>query len=148
MNNCTFINGTSFNSTNPCYDYEDDYDNVWQTLIFMGIIVICFCLIICPIREHCLRNSSNRSVEVIIRENREREVSPLVLYIDYTKKIISIIIPPKNQGMCVICLDELINEENKKLGKLNNCTHVFHMKCLNTWLNEKPICPVCRRDVI
>lgn len=43
---------------------------------------------------------------------------------------------------CVICL------ENFKLGErcrlLPNCNHSFHVQCIDSWLLNKPICPICR----
>jgi len=40
---------------------------------------------------------------------------------------------------CVICFDELKNQI-----KSLTCCHVFHPKCINTWLFENQSCPICR----
>ncbi len=40
---------------------------------------------------------------------------------------------------CVICFEEL-----KDKIKTLTCCHVFHPKCINTWLFENQSCPVCR----
>jgi hypothetical protein len=40
--------------------------------------------------------------------------------------------------ICAICLEENANK------RLQNCGHYFHETCINTWLNIKPICPLCR----
>ncbi|GFS76679.1 hypothetical protein TNCV_1622561 [Trichonephila clavipes] len=41
---------------------------------------------------------------------------------------------------CSICLD---TSQRRKLKTLQ-CSHVFHEKCINTWLHSNEICPVCR----
>ncbi len=45
----------------------------------------------------------------------------------------------KTNHKCVVCLDFL----NNKIKTLT-CCHVFHPKCINTWLFENQTCPVCR----
>jgi hypothetical protein len=40
---------------------------------------------------------------------------------------------------CVICLKNLHNKI-----KTLTCCHVFHSKCINTWLFENQSCPICR----
>lgn len=41
---------------------------------------------------------------------------------------------------CSICLDILNNDTNKIL----TCNHIFHKKCIDTWLKRNNICPLCR----
>jgi hypothetical protein len=40
---------------------------------------------------------------------------------------------------CVVCLENLRNKI-----KTLTCCHVFHPKCINTWLYENQTCPICR----
>ncbi|GFY48413.1 hypothetical protein TNIN_359671 [Trichonephila inaurata madagascariensis] len=42
---------------------------------------------------------------------------------------------------CSICLDTSRRRKMKTL----QCSHVFHEKCINTWLHTNEICPVCRK---
>jgi len=52
-----------------------------------------------------------------------------------------------NDKTCVICQDE-INIQCHCI--ILNCGHLFHKKCVELWLTkhcEKPICPMCRKDV-
>ncbi|GFS76674.1 hypothetical protein TNCV_1622531 [Trichonephila clavipes] len=42
---------------------------------------------------------------------------------------------------CSICLD---TSQRRKLKTLQ-CSHVFHEKCINTWLHSNEICPICRK---
>lgn len=64
---------------------------------------------------------------------------------------------------CVICLDKLKEkgeekeeeeekekEEIKKerqIAKLK-CNHYFHEKCISSWFDQKPDCPICRGTVV
>ena len=45
--------------------------------------------------------------------------------------------------ICSICLDD----KNKNVVQLHSCGHIFHKKCLDTWLNIKPYCPLCRSEL-
>ncbi len=49
--------------------------------------------------------------------------------------------------LCVICSSDIVRWE--QVG-ITPCKHVFHKKCLKTWLTKsctKPTCPCCRHDV-
>jgi hypothetical protein len=41
---------------------------------------------------------------------------------------------------CPICLEELNSNDSKVLV----CKHSFHKLCIDTWLERKNICPLCR----
>tara|TARA_B100000745_G_scaffold234705_1_gene158188 strand:- start:152 stop:748 length:597 start_codon:yes stop_codon:yes gene_type:complete len=45
---------------------------------------------------------------------------------------------------CCICLDEF--KYKSKVCRLE-CCHLFHKKCIEKWLLEKPICPLCKYDI-
>ena len=45
---------------------------------------------------------------------------------------------------CVICMTDYI--ENESLTGLP-CCHYFHESCINTWLKESRLCPICRLDI-
>lgn len=42
---------------------------------------------------------------------------------------------------CSICLNEFNSKE--KLKQFPKCEHLFHIKCLDIWLNIEPTCPNC-----
>ncbi|KAG5035588.1 hypothetical protein AAZX31_04G164800 [Glycine max] len=43
---------------------------------------------------------------------------------------------------CAVCL------ENFKVGDvcrlLPNCSHSFHVQCIDSWILQTPVCPICR----
>eukprot|EP00041_Stephanoeca_diplocostata_P020314 m.452383 g.452383 ORF g.452383 m.452383 type:complete len:701 (+) comp21540_c0_seq1:124-2226(+) len=48
-------------------------------------------------------------------------------------------------SVCVICRDEM--EAGTGVKRLP-CGHIFHQKCLRTWLHQQQICAICRADVL
>ncbi|KAG6436131.1 hypothetical protein SASPL_101015 [Salvia splendens] len=45
---------------------------------------------------------------------------------------------------CPICLSEF--EEGETVKLIPYCGHVFHAKCVDTWLHLHVTCPLCRSD--
>jgi E3 ubiquitin-protein ligase RNF38/44 len=46
---------------------------------------------------------------------------------------------------CAVCLSEF--EERERVRLLPNCSHAFHIDCIDTWLQGSARCPFCRSDV-
>ncbi|GKV18176.1 hypothetical protein SLEP1_g28597 [Rubroshorea leprosula] len=46
---------------------------------------------------------------------------------------------------CAVCLDGF--RQGQWCRKLDGCGHLFHRKCVDTWLVKIAACPVCRRRV-
>ncbi|CAN1165564.1 Putative RING-H2 finger protein ATL49 [Linum perenne] len=46
---------------------------------------------------------------------------------------------------CAVCLSEF--EPEDKLRLLPNCSHAFHMDCIDTWLLSHSTCPLCRSSL-
>ena len=49
-----------------------------------------------------------------------------------------------NKNSCVICLEKFKNHQ--KVYKLD-CTHIFHIRCLNKEIKFRPKCPCCRKNL-
>ncbi|KAK7262417.1 hypothetical protein RJT34_29990 [Clitoria ternatea] len=47
---------------------------------------------------------------------------------------------------CAICLGEY--EEGEWLKLLPNCSHRFHIRCIDTWFESHSNCPLCRTVVL
>lgn len=46
---------------------------------------------------------------------------------------------------CAVCLGEF--EDSDWLKQLPNCSHVFHVCCIDTWFQSHSNCPLCRSSV-
>ncbi|CAA7390782.1 unnamed protein product [Spirodela intermedia] len=46
---------------------------------------------------------------------------------------------------CVVCLSGF--EEGERLRQLPRCSHVFHIDCIDVWLQNSVKCPICRLDI-
>lgn len=49
------------------------------------------------------------------------------------------------EGTCSVCLSEF--QEDERVRLLPNCTHAFHISCIDTWLTSHTNCPLCRSEV-
>lgn len=46
---------------------------------------------------------------------------------------------------CAVCLNEF--QEEERIRMLPNCFHVFHIDCIDTWLQTHENCPLCRAHI-
>uniref|UniRef100_A0A5B7BFL3 RING-type E3 ubiquitin transferase n=1 Tax=Davidia involucrata TaxID=16924 RepID=A0A5B7BFL3_DAVIN len=46
---------------------------------------------------------------------------------------------------CAVCLNEF--QEEEKLRIIPNCSHVFHIDCIDVWLQNNANCPLCRTSI-
>ncbi|KAK2993547.1 hypothetical protein RJ640_021809 [Escallonia rubra] len=46
---------------------------------------------------------------------------------------------------CAVCLSEF--QEAEKLRIIPNCSHVFHIDCIDVWLQSNANCPLCRTSI-
>jgi len=124
---------------------SDDPDERYSTMLFFIIIIV---VIFAPSRYEAIGR------RVRIREFM-REHSVINFNIPENRdgilaQIKGHIIPvPKNEIVgsdeCVICLDDYDYDNN--VGKLR-CNHYYHQKCIERWLMEKTICPLCKYNVL
>ena len=49
-----------------------------------------------------------------------------------------------NKDSCAICLDDL---KTGQMVKALRCSHKFHEKCINNWLKQKLLCPLCKEKI-
>ncbi|EPS62085.1 hypothetical protein M569_12708, partial [Genlisea aurea] len=47
---------------------------------------------------------------------------------------------------CSVCLSNL--EDGEFVRILPNCKHIFHVDCVDRWLESNSTCPVCRTPVL
>ncbi|XP_022746375.1 RING-H2 finger protein ATL16-like [Durio zibethinus] len=48
------------------------------------------------------------------------------------------------EEMCAVCLSDF--KEGEPIRLLPDCSHFFHVACIDTWLNLHSNCPLCRAD--
>ncbi|XP_010548628.1 PREDICTED: RING-H2 finger protein ATL56 isoform X2 [Tarenaya hassleriana] len=53
--------------------------------------------------------------------------------------------PTRYGSDCVVCLDEF--RQGQWCRRLVGCGHVFHRRCVDSWLVKVAACPVCRARV-
>ncbi|KAL8121880.1 RING-H2 finger protein ATL16-like [Apium graveolens] len=46
---------------------------------------------------------------------------------------------------CAVCLNEF--HEQEKLRMIPNCNHLFHIDCIDVWLQNNANCPLCRTSI-
>lgn len=46
---------------------------------------------------------------------------------------------------CSVCLNEF--QQDQTLRLLPNCSHAFHLPCIDTWLKYHSTCPLCRSNI-
>lgn len=46
---------------------------------------------------------------------------------------------------CAVCLNEF--QEEEKLRRIPTCSHVFHIDCIDVWLQNNANCPLCRTSI-
>lgn len=45
---------------------------------------------------------------------------------------------------CLICYEPCVFPSIKQL----ECHHIFHIKCIDKWLQKNPNCPLCRKHIL
>ena len=49
-----------------------------------------------------------------------------------------------NYKECVIC-KEILKE--KEIIRVLNCSHIFHINCIDKWFKDNKTCPICKKEV-
>lgn len=46
---------------------------------------------------------------------------------------------------CAVCLHDV--EAGQRYRRLPQCRHCFHVNCIDTWLQSRSTCPLCRNEI-
>ena len=50
---------------------------------------------------------------------------------------------------CCICLDIFNSKDTRMIAELGcNSKHIFHVDCLNCWVETNDVCPMCREPIL
>lgn len=121
-----------------------NYNNSGNLLMYIVIVIIVTCWLL-------------KNIVTIVRERRELNRRRILLGIRYDVEMAQYDFSncfdektfpdlTNEQNNCIICLDEY--KESEKVYEIKKCKHSFHKYCINKWLNEKSVCPICRAEVI
>eukprot|EP00661_Eupelagonemidae_sp_cell13_P005533 gene5532-790_t len=54
-------------------------------------------------------------------------------------------VPPEPPATCAVCLDALADGT---VVRMLLCGHEFHARCVDVWLVRRPVCPLCKDNVL
>ncbi|KAL2481533.1 RING-H2 finger protein ATL5 [Abeliophyllum distichum] len=114
------------------------------------VVALCHCLFVL---RNCL-SGQRRTIFVNQRQTtdnigQEQEHAPSATI--PSNSTLQVIITSKDtreskQDVCAVCLNEF--KEGDGVRVLSECTHIFHVLCIDKWLNSHHNCPLCRADTI
>ncbi|XP_058105045.1 brassinosteroid-responsive RING protein 1-like [Magnolia sinica] len=88
---------------------------------------------------YCLSQSS----PPITPESIKRRL-PIVEFTDFVERSG---MDEHDETICAVCLSDL--EMRHEIRELCNCTHVFHVGCLDKWVDQGQVtCPMCRSKLL
>ena len=170
---CSSTSCSSINECNTIYQFDEqcekpNYGSGNEVMIPVGIVIfigiICCCLKGANRTYYPADRYGNRRASDILGRHRHQPRSryrprprprprrkTVLQLTTYTLDDIELIDDDEisENRECVICLDELKQKENeeKTIAKLK-CEHLFHKKCISSWFDQKPDCPICRNSVV
>ncbi|XP_028755083.1 RING-H2 finger protein ATL79-like [Neltuma alba] len=74
----------------------------------------------------------------------ESSLAELIPAHKYEKKIDDNDLEGAREVTCAVCLGDF--EEGEEVRTLPECSHSFHVPCIDMWLFSRLNCPVCRAD--
>lgn len=114
--------------------------SAWSVLAVSSISLLTLSAVLSTflfVRRQRLRRASLRVLqEATGLSNDEIKALPILVF---NQKDVN-----TSSETCAICLEEYATGD--KLRMLP-CNHGFHVPCIDNWLNRKPFCPICKRDV-
>ncbi|CBI23610.3 unnamed protein product, partial [Vitis vinifera] len=69
----------------------------------------------------------------------------LFLFFIFLNQPISFEFGERSHCECAVCLNEF--QEEEKLRIIPNCSHIFHIDCIDVWLQSNANCPLCRTSI-
>lgn len=116
--------------------------------IFFSIIILNYGLPIHMIRElyHTISNFTVKIRDLVqyriaIQNLKNKYPNASAEELEQTDKV------------CIICREEMVIPQGqegvlRKTPKKLGCGHIFHFKCLKSWLERQQSCPTCRTSLL
>ncbi|XP_057866814.2 RING-H2 finger protein ATL2 [Cryptomeria japonica] len=127
--------------------------NKLSLVVFIVAVILVVYLI-----ARCIRISNRRSSITFhshgARRNHSAEENPSIidmpvgLHREFVEALPIFVYEPEKMKIgleCAVCLGEF--QENDKGRILPNCSHSFHIDCIDMWLFSHSTCPVCRTKI-
>ncbi|GLJ38580.1 hypothetical protein SUGI_0786490 [Cryptomeria japonica] len=119
--------------------------NKLSVVVFIVALILIIYLI-----ARCIRFSNRRRSMTfhLAEENPSIIAMPVGLQREFIEALPTFVFEPEQMKIgleCVVCLLEF--QENDKGRVLPNCSHSFHIGCIDMWLFSHSTCPVCRTKI-
>ncbi|KAI3458789.1 hypothetical protein Pfo_015452 [Paulownia fortunei] len=88
--------------------------------------------------------TTNHDSSIVTIEHNGLDEATLSSYPRFTYSQLKAHKSDSNTSACSICLADYKDAELLRL--LPDCGHLFHLKCIDSWLILHPTCPVCRNS--
>ncbi|CAI9783240.1 unnamed protein product [Fraxinus pennsylvanica] len=112
------------------------------------IVALCHCIFVL---QHCLTRPrrANHENQRQTTRNIGQEHAPSAT--NSSNSIVQLIITSKHareskQDVCAVCLSDFKEDDGVRV--LPECTHIFHVACIDKWLDSHHNCPLCRADTM
>jgi hypothetical protein len=116
--------------------------------LFMFTVLMIIFIILSSIIFACISKIINTYINIINKNKLKNNLIKYTKEITITNNLLNKI-DIENQEItdCTICL---IGPKNKEIWRKLNCGHIYHIKCIDNWINKNivnPTCPNCRTNI-
>ncbi|CAD8060049.1 unnamed protein product [Paramecium sonneborni] len=129
------------------YKYTDDeildQYSIIYIIVSIGIFLL-FSVVYCcfkfrkqPKRMDNLNDVQIQNFQKWTSEKLIKKFLPIQLYDELIKQFPGLL----DDDICQICLDQYKKEDQVRVTQ---CTHFFHVECIDLWIEKNEICPTCR----
>ncbi|XWS74683.1 hypothetical protein CRYUN_Cryun01aG0019000 [Craigia yunnanensis] len=130
------------------FAYTIGFSTTIIALLFMITLSIYFCTRTNP-SSHQATTTSTGSTDhesVAMEQGLDEETLNSYPKLLYSQAKLHKVDSLSSPSSCSICLGEY--KDSDMLRLLPDCGHIFHLKCVDSWLRLNPTCPICRNSPV